>query len=396
MVPLGAVATFVRGVTFKPTDVESPTVDNIDCLRTKNVQDDLDLSDVWSIPRSMMKRLEQRVRKGDILVSSANSWNLVGKCSWIPSLERTTTFGGFVTILRADSDLADPRYLYRWFSWERTQATIRSFGNQTTNISNLNLKRTAALNLPLPPLDEQRRIAAILDKADALRTTRWSVLMELSRLERSTFLHMFGDPVSVPERRELATLLSSIDSGSSPVAEDRIAGPDEWGILKLSAVTSQTFIASENKAIDAEKIDRRHEIRSGDVLFTRKNTPSLVAATALVRSTRPKLLLPDLVFRLNIANRGTLLPEYLHAVLSYPTQRAAIQKLASGSAASMSNISKTKLLTASIPVPRIEDQRRFKARLDSVNSLRGRAHNSLNVADRLFASLQHRAFSGEL
>lgn len=110
-------------------------------MRTKNVQATLDLSDVWATPRRLVSRGDQFLRKGDTLVSSANSWNLVGKCSWVPELPWEASFGGFVSALRPTSLRLDPRFLYRWFSSERTQAIARSFGRQTTNISNLNLQR---------------------------------------------------------------------------------------------------------------------------------------------------------------------------------------------------------------------------------------------------------------
>jgi type I restriction enzyme S subunit len=235
-----------------------------------------------------------------------------------------------------------------------------------------------------------------LDKADALRTKRRQAIAHLDTLTQSIFHSMFGNPALTTDRRELSDLLSSIDSGSSPVSEDRPASPEEWGILKVSAVTTQVYFESENKALTASPPDTRHEVRVGDVLFTRKNTPKLVAAVALVRSTRPKLLLPDLVFRLNIADREILDPEYLQAVLAYPTQRAIIQRLAGGSAASMSNIAKSKLFKVSIPVPSLELQQTFATRVAAVERLKETQRKHLAELDTLFASLQHRAFRGEL
>src|SRR5687768_17581949 len=167
LVFLGDVAEFIRGINFKPDDVVPlGTPDATACLRTKNVQTELDLSDVWAVPKSFVKRPEQSVRDGDILVSSANSWNLVGKCCWIPELPWQTSFGGFVSVLRPNPKKVEPRFLYRWFRSDRIQALLRSFGQRTTSISNLNIERCRQLQLPLPPLPEQRRIAAILDKAD--------------------------------------------------------------------------------------------------------------------------------------------------------------------------------------------------------------------------------------
>jgi type I restriction enzyme S subunit len=194
VVSLGDVAEFIRGISFKPDDVAPlGTPGTVACLRTSNVQAELDLSDVWAVPRPFVKRAEQLVQPGDILVSSANSWNLVGKCCWIPELPWQTSFGGFVSVLRPNPNKVEPRFLYRWFASGPIQALLRSFGRQTTNISNLNIERSRQLQLPLPPLPEQRRIAAILDKADELRAKRRTALAQLNGLTRSVFLEMFGD-----------------------------------------------------------------------------------------------------------------------------------------------------------------------------------------------------------
>ncbi|WP_205787314.1 restriction endonuclease subunit S [Specibacter cremeus] len=218
VVRLGDVASFIRGITFKPTDLELANGENIDCMRTKNVQSLLDTTDVWSVPRSFMKRADQQLQVGDILISSANSWNLVGKACWIPELQRPATFGGFVTVLRAFPSAVDPRYLYRWFTSDPIQETLRSFGNQTTNISNLNLKRASQLQIPLPPLPDQRRIAAILDKADHLRTQRREALVHLDALTQSIFHSMFGDPVQNELGYETVPLseIGHLYSGGTP------------------------------------------------------------------------------------------------------------------------------------------------------------------------------------
>jgi type I restriction enzyme S subunit len=148
---LGDVATFIRGITFKPDDlVPIGTAESVACMRTKNVQAHLDQTDVWAVPKEFVPRDEQMLRAGDLLVSSANSWNLVGKCCWIPQLEYSSTFGGFVTALRAVANELHARYLYRWFSSTAIQTLVRSFGRQTTNISNLDIHRCRDLSSARP------------------------------------------------------------------------------------------------------------------------------------------------------------------------------------------------------------------------------------------------------
>jgi type I restriction enzyme S subunit len=197
VVQLGEHAMLIRGITFKPADKCAPEDSGaVVCMRTKNVQATLDESDLIAVPRTLVKNPEQILVSGDILVSSANSWNLVGKCCRVQGLQYPSTAGGFISILRPKTERLDPSYLYRWFSSGQIQHRVRSFGNQTTNISNLDHKRTLKLQIPLPPLAEQKRIAAILDAADALRAKRREALAQLDTLLQSTFLDMFGDPVT--------------------------------------------------------------------------------------------------------------------------------------------------------------------------------------------------------
>ena len=124
---------------------------------------------------------------------------MASKCCWIPPLPWRATFGGFVSVLRANPKKVESRYLFRWFSSGRIQATVRSFGQQTTNISNLNIERCLNQSLFLPSLSEQRRIAAILDRADELRAKRRAALARLDTLTQAIFLDMFGDPATNPK-----------------------------------------------------------------------------------------------------------------------------------------------------------------------------------------------------
>jgi type I restriction enzyme M protein len=88
VIPLGEVAHLIRGITYKPSDVcEANDDEAVACMRTKNVQEALDQSDIVWIPASLIRNRSKYIHEGDILVSSANSWNLVGKACWVPDLQ---------------------------------------------------------------------------------------------------------------------------------------------------------------------------------------------------------------------------------------------------------------------------------------------------------------------
>lgn len=391
-VPLGDVASFIRGVTFKPSDVlDRPTETSVGIMRTKNVQAELDTSDILQIPRDLVRRSDQYLRSGDVLVSSANSWNLVGRCSWVPELVAPAAIGGFVTALRVASDQVEPRYLYRWFSSPHTQAEVRNSANQTTNIANMNLKRCEALKIPLPSLDEQRRIATILDHVDALRAKQRRVMALAEGLGLAIFHEMFGDP-DAPNSGQPAVRfgdIAELQGGRNLVADDS-AARTPFRVLKISAVTSGKFKPWEAKPLPVEYMPpEAHLVRPGDLLISRANTAELVGAVAYVPACPPNLVLPDKIWRFVWKDTASV-PLYYWALLSTPALRRRISRLSSGTGGSMKNISKAKLEQLELPYADPAQQRAFQKRLAAVPA------PSVTEFDELFSALQSRAFSGEL
>ncbi len=257
-----------------------------------------------------------------------------------------------------------------------------------------------AYSIPLPPLEEQRRIAAILDQAETLRTQRRQALAHLDTLTQSLFLDMFGDPVANDRgwpRVPFGGLLEKIESGWSPVCLDRPAEGDEWAVLKLGAVTSCEFKPQENKALpDSFAPDASIEVKSGDLLFSRKNTYELVAACVLVDEAPPRLMMSDLIFRFRLNADAQVDPCYLHRLLIHPTKRQEVQKLAGGSSSSMPNISKAKLADFLIELPPLALQQTFATRIQAIEALKATHRTALAQLEALFASLQQRAFAGDL
>jgi len=162
--PLGEIADVVRGISF-PKDAKSlvPRDGDVACLRTTNVQREVEWDDLWFVPAEHVKRPEQFVQPGDILISTANSYELVGKVALVSGTPRQATLGAFISLIRPRPGI-EPKFLYHQLAWGRTQSRIRETASTTTNISNVSSKKLAALELDVPPLDEQRRIVAELEK----------------------------------------------------------------------------------------------------------------------------------------------------------------------------------------------------------------------------------------
>ena len=295
-----------------------------------------------------------------------------------------------------DHDVADRNYLY----WALGSIDYDRLVDRAAKGKTLNKAKLKILKIPLPPLAEQKRIAAILDAADAVRAKRREALAQLDTLLQSTFLDMFGDPVTNPMGWEIEGFdnwLDNIDSGWSPKCLNRKALIGEWGVLKLGAVTWCEFDDSDQKALPPSLAPRPElEVAPGDLLFTRKNTHDLVAAVAYVHKVRPRLMLSDLIFRLRLKSGIEIKPAFLWQLLIQPKQRQVIQKFAGGSAGSMPNISKTKLKTLKLIKPPLDLQHRFAAIVESVEQQKASQRTHLAELDTLFASLQSRAFRGDI
>jgi type I restriction enzyme, S subunit len=166
------------------------------------------------------------------------------------------------------------------------------------------------------------------------------------------------------EVRPLRRILRGIEQGWSPVAEDRLADDDEWAVIKLSAVADGRFKPAEHKALAAgTEPDRRFEIRDGDFLLTRANTPELVGAACVVRHAPPQLMLCDLVYRLQFDTAAIFLPFMSYWMRSQPG-RAQIEADARGSSQSMVKIGQGHIRSWISPVPPVVEQRAIADFLD--------------------------------
>lgn len=171
---LGAVIDIVRGITFPATHkTKEAAPGRIACLRTSNVQHTIKWDDLLFVERSFMGREEQLIQHHDIVMSMANSRELVGKVALIDQIPHPeATFGGFLGVLRPRK--IDPRYAMAVLRTPYARAMLIDSSSQTTNIANVSLAKLRPLPFPLPPADEQSRIVARVEElmrlCDALET----------------------------------------------------------------------------------------------------------------------------------------------------------------------------------------------------------------------------------
>jgi type I restriction enzyme, S subunit len=234
------------------------------------------------------------------------------------------------------------------------------------------------IQIPLPPLKLQRRIADYLDaettQIDALilEKERMLDLLEEKRAAlisqavtkgldagvkmKDSGLEWMGKVPAHWKLERLKFSLSGIEQGWSPQCNNFPALPDSWGVLKVGAVNQWEFNADENKSLPDElEPITEYEIQAGNVLMSRANTTQLVGRASYIREVRPKLLLCDKLYRLQIL-RNRINPEFLVRFLGTRPGRFEFERDASGSSNSMQNIGQDSVYNLLIILPSLEEQ----------------------------------------
>ncbi len=164
MVPLGDVAELLRGITFGKSDqLDQASEKSLLVVTTKAAQSvGIVHESLYHIPRSLLRDEAKLLKPGDILISTANSLNLLGRTTHVQRVDRPMSFGAFMSVIRPNGSVLDG-YLIHCLRTEFAADFFVRNANTTTNISNLNLSVLARFRIPLPPLDVQEEIVAEIE-----------------------------------------------------------------------------------------------------------------------------------------------------------------------------------------------------------------------------------------
>lgn len=364
-VNLGDICDILNGYAFK-----SSQYTNKGCriIRITNVQKGIiaDESPQYYSSEDMIGLKKYELFENDILVSLTGN---VGRVAIMDKSLLPAALNQRVACLRLIDSSVYYKYLFHYLNSDmfENMCIENSNGIAQKNLSTLFLNKAL---IPLPHLETQKRIAEVLDKAQALIDARKEQIRLMDELIQAQFIEIFGDPVTNPKGWEVSKLknhVNNIESGWSPKCLNSEAPINKWGVLKLSAVTGGQYKDECNKKLPEDVSPRLGlEIKDGDLLLTRKNTPELVGDSCFVFKTRKKLMMPDIVFR--IQTKKTLNRLFLWSAFNTNEMKSRIRSLASGSAKSMSNISKAKLYDLEVIVPNIDLQNDFEIRVRKIVS----------------------------
>ena len=283
----------------------------------------------------------------------------------------------------------DPKWVFYMLVAFRLERFVEGAGVPTLN---RNLVHDELI--PLPPLEEQKRIAAILDKADAIRRKRQQAINLADDFLRSVFLDMFGDPVTNPKGFPKGTIRDFVETanyGSSGKASET---DGEYPILRMGNITYKgNWDFTKLKYIDLSEKDKpKYLAKKGDLLFNRTNSKELVGKTAVFEEEKPMAIAGYLVrIRTNEYGNNYYLSGYLNSTHGKKTLVSMCKSIVG-----MANINAQEVQNIKIFLPPIALQNRFEEIVKDVRAKVEKHDNSRDYSVDLFNSLSQKAFAGQI
>lgn len=340
------------------------------------------------------------VKEGELLVvkSSGSKANILSGKTAICGPDRADQIvaSNFLMRLRVDDSAAVPRFLWYVLNSGASKAFVKTIVGAST-YPNLKWSLYASLPIPLPPLAEQRRIAEVLDRAEALRAKRRAALAQLDSLTQSLFLDLFGDPATNPKGWPVSRVGEVADvQGGLQVTTTRKDLPNEVPYLRVANVYRGFLNLSEIKTIratDAE-IARTKLVKDDLLIVEGHGNPAEIGRGALWDGSINGCIHQNHIIRARFAS-AKVVPLYASEYLNSSGGRRHLLR-AGKTTTGLNTISVSEVRGTPVTLPPIPLQREFARRVTAVEALKTAQRASLAELDALFATLQHRAFRGEL
>lgn len=382
-VPLLKVAPLATD-RVQPFDGERPYI------ATGDIKDEVGFQVTPVTYNGRPSRADLTVQPGDVCFARMASTKKI--------MEFSTDSQGLIlstgfAVLRPQRDKLHSGYLRHWLSSKAFQISKDRLCTGATQKAITN-EKISLLTIPLPErIEDQIRIAEILDNVEVLQAMRRTALDRLDTLTQAIFLDMFGDPVSNPKNwhnPSVGGVLTFQQYGPRFFNESyteegvrivRITDLSEMGVLDFSSMP-RLNVSTEDR--------EKYCLRPGDLIFARSG--ATVGKIALIQSDSPPCIAGAYFITMRFDPR--IDPRYAQAVLSSPSVRSIVAKRSRQAA--QQNFSGPGLRQLPMPCPPVELQHEFVCRIEALQKLKNGLLESLAQLNILFASLQHRAFLGEL
>lgn len=366
--PLDSVCEFIRnGKSVQ----QSKEINGLPITRIETIAgQSIDSSRVGYAGLSLADSERHLLQSGDILFSHINSLEHIGKTAIYEGHPKGLVHGMNLLSLRPDQSKVDCRYLLHALRTAELKAKFLRIANKSVNQASISAGNLKQLRVPLPPLAEQRRIAAILDAADALRAKRREAITKLDQLLQSVFFEMFGDPIKNQKRINKVALgkLISLRTGKL----DANASSEDGEYPFFTCARRPLRIATYSYDCECVLV-----AGNGD-LNVKKYSGKFDAyqRTYIIESIDKVLLSTNYLFHFLDAYLDELRKQSIGGIIKY--------------------IKKENLTDAAILLPGAAEQREFNQICDAISDQRQRLESAETQITHLFSTLQHRAFSGTL
>ncbi|MCD4766652.1 MAG: restriction endonuclease subunit S [Methanosarcinales archaeon] len=302
--------------------------------------------------------------------------------------------GSTITRLRLINDTSDSDYILHFL-----KSKFHYFNSNTTGatIPHLDKKRVHNLKIPLPPLPTQKKIVAILEKAEKLKGWRREADELTDELLKSTFFEMFGDPVKnhngwkVVKLQDVSEIVSGVTKGRKLSGKEVISVP----YLRVANVQDGYLELNEIKLIEVLPSDvEKFALKEGDVLLTEGGDPDKLGRGSVWHDEIPNCIHQNHIFRVRV-NKKHLIPEYLSMLIGSPYGKMYFLKSAKQTTG-IASINSKQLKNFPALIPPLELQNKLAKIIRQTEQLREQQKQSRQHIDDLFNALMQQAFRGEL
>jgi type I restriction enzyme S subunit len=342
---------------------------------------------------------EYRLRPGDVLFNNTNSVELVGKSALFPGFREPVVYSNHFTRLRALPEQLDSQYVAAWLLQQWQLRVFEKICNRWIGQSAVKSDKLLALEIPLPPVEEQKRIAAILkEQIAAVERARAAAEAELEAAEALPAAYLRA-VFSSPEAQRWPTKTLGEISNLLPSKSIATNGDAEALAITTACLSEGGFLASGVKVARMWAVDVAEcTVARGAVLVARSNTPELVGRVAMFPGEPKGAVASDLTIR--IWPSSEISSDFLTAYLSFLYQTGYWKERAGGASGSMKKISREQIQAQQVPVPATADQQRIAATLNeqmaSAERARKAIEEELDAINKLPAALLRQAFNGAL
>ncbi len=400
-VTIKSISKQIRGVSYTPKDVSDTPIDNyLRLLRANNITENgIDLTDTVYVNRKCISET-QKLKVGDILiVASSGSIKIVGKAILIEN-QINSTFGAFCKVIRPNEKV-DHRYLSYYFRSSDYRRKISHLA-AGANINNLRNEDLDNLLIPLPPLATQKRIAKILDAADALKRKDQQLLKKYDELAQAIFIDMFGDPVKNEkgwEVKKLKDISSKIHSGNTPKGGSNVYVKNGITFFRSQNVWKNNLVYNDIAFID-DKIHKsmiKSSLKYKDILMTktgRINTEnSSLGRAALFVGEDDSANVNGHVYLIRLLKDQV--HEFVLQILTSKQYRDLIREVCVGGI-DKRQLNKDHIEEFPIIYPPLKSQIKYSELLGLLNSQKKGSEKVALNSEKIFNSLIQKAFNGEL